>query len=164
LKAKASIYNYLFNLSNLLFVIISGVFMVPLYLKFIDINTYGSWLATGNLIGLVSILEAGLDFIITQKLAVAWQTNDKLRFSKLAGSSMIVALVIALVIVLLTWIMSFFIAGWVNTPENDVDILKLSILVSGLTAGFTILFSVAGTYAQVWQQTFFPGHTRVVSS
>jgi O-antigen/teichoic acid export membrane protein len=138
--------------------------MVPLYLNFIDINTYGSWLATGNLIGLVSVLEAGLAFIITQKLAVAWQTNDKLRFSKLAGSSVIVALVIALIILLLTWVMSFFIAGWVNTPDDDVDILKLSILVSGLTAAFTILFSVAGTYAQVWQQTFFPGLANVISS
>ena len=80
---KASIYNYLFNSINAIIVIINGIVMVPIYFHYMSVSTYGAWLATGNMVAMLGLLESGFSSVITQKMAAAIGANDTKKFANL---------------------------------------------------------------------------------
>lgn len=75
---KASIYNYLFNSINAIIVIINGIVMVPIYFHYMSVSTYGAWLATGNMVAMLGLLESGFSSVITQK----WQLQLEMEMMK----------------------------------------------------------------------------------
>ena len=89
---KASIYNYFFNSINAIIVIINGVVMVPVYFHYMSVSTYGAWLATGNMVAMLGLLESGFSSVITQKMAAAIGSGDKERYGKLAGANIVTAI------------------------------------------------------------------------
>ena len=70
-KYSASLFNYIFNSINAIVMIVNGIIMVPLYFKFMPVSTYGAWLATGNVVAMLGLIESGFASVITQKMSVA---------------------------------------------------------------------------------------------
>ena len=68
--------------------IFNQLVLVPLYLRFIGIAVYGSWLASGNVVALLSVLDIGFNLIVTQRLATAFGAGDDNRFVREVGSSL----------------------------------------------------------------------------
>lgn len=68
-KTKSSIINLLFNYANVSFVIINGLILVPLYLTYFSVGTYGSYLSSGNIVGMLGLLEGGMSYVLTQRLS-----------------------------------------------------------------------------------------------
>lgn len=56
--------------------IVSGILLVPLYLKSIDNELYGYWIALLALVSIASALESGVSMILTRKLTVAFSSNS----------------------------------------------------------------------------------------
>jgi len=52
--------------------IITGIFMVPLYLKFIDLNIYGYWIAISGIISFLSLVDPGIGTVVQQKISEAY--------------------------------------------------------------------------------------------
>ena len=94
---KASIFNYLFNSINSVIVIINGIVMVPIYFHYMSVSTYGAWLATGNVVAMLGLLESGFASVITQKLSTAIAQKDEEKFRKLAGANILTAIFLAVV-------------------------------------------------------------------
>ena len=67
-KYSASLFNFLFNSTNSIVAIINGIVLVPIYFKFMSISTYGAWLATGNIVAMIGLMESGFASVITQKM------------------------------------------------------------------------------------------------
>ena len=61
--------------------IVNGIVMVPIYFKYMSISTYGAWLATGNVIAMLGILESGFSFVITQKMSVTLEDKDEIKLN-----------------------------------------------------------------------------------
>ena len=95
---KASIYNYLFNSINAIIVIINGIVMVPIYFHYMSVSTYGAWLATGNMVAMLGLLESGFSSVITQKMAAAIGDGDDEKYRKLAGANIATAVMLAVAI------------------------------------------------------------------
>ena len=110
---KASIYNYLFNSINAIIVIINGIVMVPIYFRYMSISTYGAWLATGNMVAMLGLLESGFSSVITQKMAVVIGSNNNEKYARLAGANIVTAIVLALLIIFLGLCISPFITDWI---------------------------------------------------
>ena len=150
---KASIYNYLFNSINAIIVIVNGIVMVPIYFHYMSVSTYGAWLATGNMVAMLGLLESGFSSVITQKMAAAIGSGDNEKFSKLAGANIVTAVIIAVGILLIGLSISPFITDWINVNESAVSEIRLSFIIALTASSIAILVSFISAYPQVWQDT-----------
>ena len=150
---KASIYNYFFNSINAIIVIINGVVMVPVYFHYMSVSTYGAWLATGNMVAMLGLLESGFSSVITQKMAAAIGSGDKERYGKLAGANIVTAILIAFGILFLGLCIAPFITNWINVEEAVSSEIRLSYIIALFASSVAICVSLFGAFPQVWQDT-----------
>lgn len=152
-KYKASIFNYLFNSINAIVMIVNGIIMVPLYFKFMPVSTYGAWLATGNVVGMLGLVESGLSGVITQKMSVAIAEKDDRKFFQLAGANIYTALFLSLTLFVLGLSIAPFIADWINADESIKQSITIAYIVSLISAALSLITSLIGAFPQVWQET-----------
>jgi len=152
-KYKASIFNYLFNSINAIVMIVNGIIMVPIYFKFMPVSTYGAWLATGNVVAMLGLVESGLSGVITQKMSVAIAEKDDKKFFQLAGANIYTALLMALIVFVLGLSISPFIADWINADEDIKHSITIAYNVSLISAAISLVTSLIGAFPQVWQET-----------
>lgn len=150
---QASIYNYIFNSINAIIVIVNGIVMVPIYFHYMSVSTYGAWLATGNMVAMLGLLESGFSSVITQKMAAAIGLGDNVKYGKLAGANIVTAVIIAIGILLIGLSISPFITGWINVDASMASEIRLSYIVALLASAVAILVSLFGAFPQVWQDT-----------
>src|SRR5208282_2605448 len=87
-RRRAAKINLLLGYGRYTVGIFNQLILVPLYLRFIGIASYGSWLASGNVVTLLGVLDIGFNLIVTQRLATAFGAGDDERFVHEVGSSL----------------------------------------------------------------------------
>lgn len=150
---KASIYNYIFNSINAIIVIINGIVMVPIYFHYMSVSTYGAWLATGNVVAMLGLLESGFSSVITQKMSAAISQHDNQRYSLLAGANIITAIFMAATILVVGLAISPFITDWINADIDIQSDIRLAYIVSLVSSSVALMVSLFGAFPQVWQDT-----------
>ncbi len=97
-RRRTTQWNIFFHYFNILYAILSGVALVPLYLKFLPLNLYGAWLAASNVIAWISIVDPGLSSVVMQKASVAYGRQDMSALNGLLTNGMLLSLLLALVV------------------------------------------------------------------
>lgn len=133
--------------------IVNGIIMVPLYFQFMSVSTYGAWLATGNVVAMLGLIESGLSGVITQKLSVAIAQKDNEKFFQLASANVYSALLMSLLIFILGISISPFIADWINADKSVKDSITIAYIISLLSSAVSLFTSLIGAFPQVWQET-----------
>lgn len=150
---KASIFNYLFNSVNAVIMIVNGIVMVPIYFHYMSVSTYGAWLATGNVIAMLGLIESGFASVITQKMSVSIVNNDEVLFRKQAGANIITAILFASVIFIAGISISPFVADWVNVEPDDGGAIRYAYIIALISSCISLMVSLFGAFPQVWQDT-----------
>lgn len=163
MKAKASLVNYIFSLSNVGFAIVNGILLVPLYLHYINVELYGFWLAGSNIIGLLSVFEGGLATIITQKLSNALTNKKDEEFLNLSYANFFVSFFVCSIIVLLGIGISFLAPHLLSINKTESTQLVLALCFLSMSTGFTLFAHQLGAYPQVFQLTTIPGLNNLLS-
>ncbi len=127
--------------------------MVPIYFHYMSVSTYGAWLATGNMVAMLGLLESGFSSVITQKMAAAIGSGNKEGYGRLAGANIVTAIIIATAILLVGLSISPFIADWINVDGSVVNDIRLAYIIALLASSIAILVSLFGAFPQVWQDT-----------
>src|SRR5579872_6711385 len=91
-RRRAAKINLTVGYARYVVVIVNQLILVPLYLKFMTIGAYGSWLASGNVVTLLNVLDIGFSLVVTQRLATAFGAGDNDQFVREVGSSLGIAL------------------------------------------------------------------------
>lgn len=152
-KYGASLYNFLFNSFNSAIVIINGIIMVPIYFHYFPVSVYGAWLASGNLIAMIGLLESGFSSVITQKMAAAINKGDNTEYRTLAGANIISAGILSIVIFLIALCLAPFIADIVNVEDEYASDITWAFILSALSSAIMIFVLLFGAFPQVWQET-----------
>lgn len=160
---KASIYNYLFNSINAIIVIVNGIVMVPIYFHYMSVSTYGAWLATGNVVAMLGLLESGFSSVITQKMAAAIGRKDDDKYQRLAGANIITAIIIASSIFLIGICFTPFITDWINVDEAVSSQIRQAYAISLVSSCVAVCVSLFGAFPQVWQDTKSVGIINICS-
>jgi O-antigen/teichoic acid export membrane protein len=134
--------------------IFNQLILVPLYLRFIGIEAYGSWLASGNVVTLLSVLDIGFNLIVTQRLATAFGAGDDKRFVREVGSSLGLALAAFVLLSAVVFILSPWIPGWINAPAGQTAALHRAIVLAGIGAGAEVIALSMWSVLQAWQLAF----------
>jgi len=162
-KSKAAIFNLAFNYANIGFTIITGLILVPLYLKFFDLNLYGSWLSSGNIVGLLGLLDAGINLVFAQRLALSFGAKDFKLFSQFAGSGLLLSLALSFLIAFTGIIISVFVPAWVNAELKDYESIKYAFMLASLGAGFSLANFSFASIVQAWLETKYLGIISFIS-
>jgi len=120
--------------------IISGVVLVPMYLKFIPVDLYGAWVATGNILVWITIIDPGLSPVLLQQVGVAYGKNDKETIQNLIVSGNLITLCIVVLVIAMAIAATPFIPSWLNlSGEIDIVSLKKAFIFAALGSGLMIL-------------------------
>ncbi len=163
-KKKGVFVQLIAAYTNTAFAIVSGLFFVPLYLKYVDISTYGSWLASGNILSMLSILEGGVAIVFSQKLAALYGENKKEDFAIITASGLITCLLIATLIISATLTMSVWVPTWVKTSSVNEQGIRLAFILAGLGSAISILNSSVLVISRAWHVNEIPSIIAFIAS
>jgi len=97
---------------------VTGIVLVPLYLRNIPADLYGAWSASGNVLVWMTLIDPGLSVVLQQRVATAYGQQDRSAVSGWIVSGVWITIGIALLILLVGMATSFFFAGWMHLPPT----------------------------------------------
>ena len=134
--------------------IFNQLLLVPLYLRLVGIDAYGSWLASGNVVTLLNVLDMGFSLVVTQRLANAFAEGDDTRFAQEVGSSLGVVLAAFAFLTAITFVLSPWIPGWINAAASQAAPLRWAIVLAGTGAAAQVVALIPWSVLQAWQLAF----------
>ncbi|MES2454326.1 MAG: hypothetical protein V4594_02245 [Bacteroidota bacterium] len=162
-KKKASVLNLMFNYGNAMFAIVNGLVLLPIYLTYFSVGTYGSFLSSGNIVGMLGLLEGGSAFVLTQKLASSYAKKDFKVFSNLLGSGLFISIALTVVLIIIGIAFFPFIAGWVKAEPSEYSNIQYAFLLSAIGAGLNITFNNMSAAFQAWLKVQISGVANLIS-
>lgn len=134
-RTQTTVWNLFFHYSSIALMILSGLILVPFYLKFIPLGDYGAWLATGNILVWITAVDPGLSTVLQQRVGFAYGRKDNAEIGRIVVSGVSLALAFSLLPLLFGWAFADNIPGW----------LKLSAGVDGATLTRAFTLAILGT-------------------
>lgn len=145
---KNSILNLVFTYSQILFNVVTGVFLVPYYLSKLSLEVYGSFIVAVGIANLIGMLEFGLSMVTTQRLAKYYAQEQFNLFRQTTYIGISISTLLFVLICITTLIVSTAIP-WVTkvNPEFAKD-LQIGFVLLGLAAGANVYMSFIGSIFQ----------------
>jgi O-antigen/teichoic acid export membrane protein len=138
-------WNFIFQYGWVLTNIFNSLLLLPLYLKNIDKDTLGIWLATGNILGWMTLVDPGVGEVLQQKIAELRGQKQDGEIGKTIGSGFIASVFILLVSVVLGFLCYFFIGALINKDVSRYPHLSSALVMSIMATGLSLVsFSLSG--------------------
>lgn len=131
--SRTAKWNIFFNYSSIVYNVIIAIALVPLYLKYIPSDLYGLWLATGNILTWITLLDPGLGGTMQYKIAHAFGKSDKPEIGRLIGNSLIIACLYFLVLACGAMYLQFNILNWINIESVYQQEFMLALVLTSLS-------------------------------
>ncbi|HYR08221.1 MAG TPA: oligosaccharide flippase family protein [Longimicrobium sp.] len=141
--------------ANLLLLVVQGLVLVPLYLRHLGPGMYGAWVASGDVLGWLAVLDLGVTGIGLQRMAAAHGRGDARGAAGWYGTAMLVQAALAAVLAGTAVLLAPQVAGWVGTGGAGDAELAGAFAVAGVAAGLGLLANGAGTLALAVQRPLF---------
>lgn len=145
---RNSILNLIFNYSNIIFNLITGVFLIPFYLRKIPLDAYGSFLAAVGIAGLIGLLEFGLSMVITQRLAKSYAQSDWTAFRQTTHAGIVAATLLFALTSTVTLATATMVPGLTKVSAAYGTDLQTAFVLLGVAAGASIYLNLFGSVFQ----------------
>lgn len=145
---RNSALNLLFNYSNVIFNLVTGVFLVPFYLHNIPLDVYGSFLIATGIAALIGLLEFGLSMVITQRLAQSYAEANWTHFRRTAFAGIVAATLLFALSVATTAITALFINWLTKIDKAFAEDLCIAFLLVGIAGCLNIYLNLFGAMFQ----------------
>lgn len=139
-RRRTTKWNLIFHYFTVVYAIISGIVLIPLYLKYIPLELYGGWLAATNVIAWLSIVDPGLSSVVMQRVSAAYGNQNPTVFNGLVTNSLILSALLSVLVLILGIILSPLLFQLLNIPQTaDFLILKSAFTTAVLGTALMIL-------------------------
>lgn len=88
-------WNLVFGYANMLLAMAFGVFMVPVYLKYITTDAFGAWLASGNILVWLVAINPGISTVIQERVGNLLGQNNLSELSYTICSGIFITIVVS---------------------------------------------------------------------
>lgn len=132
-------WNFIFHYGWVLTNIFNAIVLLPLYLKNIDADTLGVWLATGSILGWMTLVDPGIGEVLQQKIAELRGQDQSGEISKTIGSGYITSAIILLFSLALGFACYFFIGAIIDKDVSRYPHLSLAISISIAATGLSLV-------------------------
>lgn len=145
---RNSLLNLIFNYSNIIFNLITGVFLVPFYLRKIPLDAYGSFLVAAGIAGLIGLMEFGLSMVTTQRLAKCYARSEWASFRQTTHSGLVAASLLFALACFITFAAATQIPRLAKiNPDLESD-LQLAFILLGIAGSASIFMNLFGSIFQ----------------
>ncbi|MDF2432576.1 MAG: hypothetical protein JWP44_2207 [Mucilaginibacter sp.] len=138
-------WNFVFQYGYVITNIINSLILLPFYLKNIDTATLGVWLATGNILAWMTLIDPGVGEILQQKIAELKGRHEKEEIGKTIGSGLIAAGIILFISVIAGFVFYSLIGVIINKDVTIYPNLQIALLISVISTGMSLTsFALSG--------------------
>ena len=138
-------WNFIFQYGWVLTNIFNSILLLPLYLKNIDKDTLGIWLATGNILAWMTLVDPGVGEVLQQRIAELRGQKKNAEIGKTIGSGFIASVIILLISILLGFICYLFIGSIIDKNVAQYPHLPMALVLSIIATGMSLVsFSISG--------------------
>lgn len=138
-------WNLVFQYGWVITNILNSILLLPLYLKNIDAATLGVWLATGAVLGWMTLVDPGVGEVLQQRIAELRGRNEKGAIGKLIGSGYLASGFVLLISVALGLGCYFFLNHLVNKNVSDYPYLSEALIITVMATGLSLVsFTISG--------------------
>src|ERR1700712_585048 len=123
-------WNFIFQYGYVITNIINSVILLPFYLKKIDASTLGVWLATGNILAWMTLIDPGVGEVLQQKIAELLGKDEKEEINKTIGSGLIASGCILLLSVIAGFVFYSFIGLIINKDVTVSPNLQMALFLT----------------------------------
>jgi O-antigen/teichoic acid export membrane protein len=144
-RKRVTKWNIFFHYYSIAFAMVSGILIVPLYLKYIPLELYGAWLATGNIVTWLTIVDPGLSDVLRQRVGQAYGAGHKHLLNDYLNSGALLSLVVSTVILLAGMTMSPFIADLISFDDRESANIVANAFLLAVTGSSLMILSFGFT-------------------
>jgi len=147
-----------FLLLGIVLPFVSGVLLVPLYLRYIPTHLYGAWLATGNVLAWLTIVDPGVAAILQQRVANAYGANEHMAISAWVGGGLAISGCVIIIIIALGFSVSEMLPALIHIPSSgETDVLVRAFQWSVVGSALTVFAFSLAAINQGLQSSFWIG-------
>jgi O-antigen/teichoic acid export membrane protein len=155
-RRTSTVQSIVMQFSTLGIAILQGFLLTPLSLKHIDYKLYGAWLATGQVLAWISLLDPGVNEVLRQRVARSFGAGQRNALGIVLGSGLAVSFLIALIPLVAGLCMSLFVNRFVTLDYLRGAELRrcftLAVFATGLTiASYAPAAALQGLQRQILQ-------------
>lgn len=160
-RRRAAVISVGFSYTMIVVAIVKNIVLVPMYLHYFDLSTYGAWLATGNVVGLLGLLDGGLGVVFGQRLSYSWGRCDREQFGRVTAAGLLLYTGITVVMLIAGIGVAGRLPGFVQAPADQSTALSLATRLAVVGAAATLLQANVLALLSAWQRPAFAGASRV---
>lgn len=138
-------WNFVFQYGYVLTNIFNSIILLPLYIKHIDSETLGIWLATGNILAWITLTDPGVGDVLQQKIAELRGKNLNEEVGLTIGSGFIASGIILVFSILIGFVFYFLLGTIINKDVSVYPHLQTALMLSIIAIGMSLVsFSMSG--------------------
>jgi len=137
-------------------VIAQGLLLIPLYLYYIGAHTYGIWLASGGMLGILGLVNFGIGSLIIQRISRSYACQDMAKVVAYFVNGSLIYLGIILIYALVGWTASIWISTILNVTGEEAELLKNCFQVAVLAMVLGIFNECMRSFAQALLRPIIP--------
>ncbi len=132
-------WNLVFQYTTIVITILSGFILTPLALKSTSNETYGAWLATGNVLALVSLFDPGFSTALIPRVARCYKGREYKTLGHLVAVGLFLSAAIAIFITVISLTVMCVIASEIFFGKGiDFASLRSALALSALGTGLAV--------------------------
>ncbi|HYE55802.1 MAG TPA: glycosyltransferase family 2 protein [Chitinophagaceae bacterium] len=138
-------WNFIFQYGWVITNIINSVLLLPFYLGNINNDTLGIWLATGSILGWMTLADPGIGEVLQQRIAELFGKQEHSPIGKTIGSGFMASAIILLISLIVGFVCYFFIGSIINKDISSYFNLSMALVVSIVATGASLVsFAMSG--------------------
>ena len=138
-------WNFVLQYGWVLTNIFNSILLLPLYLHNIDVATLGIWLATGSILGWMTMVDPGIGEVLQQRIAELRGKKENGEIGKTMGSGFMASVIILLVSLVLGYICYLFTGAIIDKEIDQYPHLPMALVLSIAATGLSLVsFGISG--------------------
>lgn len=138
-------WNFIFQYGWVLTNIFNSILLLPLYLRHIDVDTLGLWLATGSILAWMTMVDPGIGEVLQQRIAELKGKNENQEIGKTIGSGFMASAIILLISIAVGVACYLFAGHIINKNIGSYSYLPQALIVSVVATALSLVsFGMSG--------------------
>lgn len=136
-RKRATVFLAVGGYVNTGIVIVQGLLLMPMYLYFIGAHTYGLWLASGGILGMLGLMNFGISSLLIQRVARAYGQKNLAQVGSYFINGAVVYIGICLLFVTTGWVVSIWLPVILKVEGDNAELLQqcFQLAVVAVTIG-----------------------------
>lgn len=161
-RRRAAVIRSASDLASMMLVLVKSLVLVPLYLRSFGLAILGAWLASGNLLAVISVLEGGFTTVYAQRLAHDCGQRHWRDFADQAACGALIQGMAALLVGVAALSISPFVPAWIGVDPSQRHALAEAFALAGVGVGLTLAHAIIYSVFNAWQRPAVAGLLRLL--